>query len=268
MKSLYKKGCLGGLFLFGFFGASSAACVDPLMNFQAGVEKNTWQEFSSAGKILVKETGNLPFAALEGTLSCAWGTLALRGYMAQGSRDYSGVTNTGAALATTSRLQNTELSIIYSYQISPDFTPFASLATSRSKRDIQSVGPVLGYLEGYRMFPVQVGIAWSPKITDHRLRVRAFIGSNLQPRVTANLPGRDPLTLALGRSTSSGVSADWLLGKLGMGQVTLGTSWSRTNTEASSPGVVTRNGIAVGSALQPQNRLTQSQASVVWQVPF
>lgn len=268
MKSLREIGCLGGLFLFGFSGTSSAACVDPRVNFQAGVEKNTWQEFSSVGKMLVKETGNLPFASLDGTLSCAWGTLALRGSMAQGSRDYSGITNTGAALATTSRLQNTELSIIYSYEISPDFTPFASLATSRSKRDIQSAGPVLGYLEEYRMYPVQVGMAWSPKITDHRLRVRAFIGSNLQPRVTANLPGRDQLTLALGRSTSSGVSVDWLLGKLGMGQVTLGTSWSRTKTEVSSPGVVRRNSIAIGSAIQPQNRLTQSQASIVWQVPF
>ena len=259
-----KVGRFGGLFLLLSQAYAAAACLDPKIGVQAGVENNVWQEFARDGKRLVREEGKLPFAALDGQVSCNWGSLAVRGMLAQGTRGYSGVSSTGGALNTKSAIRNSDLMLTYSYEVHPRFEPFLSAGISRSKRDIQSAGPVLGYPEEFRMYPVKVGAKWRPFLFDDRLLLLAHVGTAYQPQVTARLPGRDLLTLNLGRTVSVGVSAELELAKMEQGQFLVAISWDSRRSEASSVGVVTRNGVARGVASQPRNELMQTQLSFLW----
>jgi hypothetical protein len=257
-------GRFGGLFLGLSQACCAAACLGPVLSAQTGIERSVWQEFSDQNQQLVREQGNLPFAALGTQLTCDWGTFALRGAVAQGVRDYSGVSNRGQALTTQSTLRNSELLLSYSYPINPQWEPYISAGISRSKRDIQSAGPVLGYLEEFQMFPVQLGIKWRPILFDSRLLLLAHAGSTFQPQVKVELPGRDALTLDLGRTLSAGVSAELELGQMARGQFVLATQWNSTRIARGTAGVVTRDGVPTGVAIQPRSQLTQTQLSILW----
>lgn len=257
-------GRFGGFFLGLSQACCAAACLGPVLAVQTGIERSVWQEFSEQGKQLVREQGNLPFTALSTQLTCDRGTFALRGAVAQGVRDYSGVSNKGQALTTQSTLRNSELLLSYSYPINPQWEPYISAGISRSKRDIRSVGSVLGYPEEFQMFPVQLGIKWRPMRLDNRLLLLAHAGSAFQPRVTVELPGRDALTLDLGRTLSAGVSAELELGQMARGQFVLATQWNSTRIARGAAGVVTSDGVPRGVAVQPRSQLTQTQLSILW----
>lgn len=259
-----KVGRFGGLFFVLSQVCCSAACLVPVLAAQTGIERNVWQEFSSNGKRLVREQGDLPFAALGTQVSCDWGTLAVRGAATQGVREYSGVSNTGGALTTQSTLRNSELMLSYSYAINPQLEPFLSAGISRSKRDIQSAGSVLGYPEEFRMYPVQIGLKWRPILFDNRLLLLAHAGGALQPQVNVWLPGRDLLTLNLGRTLSTGVSADLELGTMAQGKFFFVTQWSSMRIAEGSAGIITRDGVPTGVAHQPHSQLTQTQMSILW----
>lgn len=259
-----KAGRFGGLFLGISQACCSAACLAPVLAAQTGIERNVWQEFSDSGKQLVREQGDLPFAALSTQLSCDWGALGLRGAATRGVRDYSGVSNTGGALATQSSVRNSELALSYSHAIHPQWEPFVSAGISRSTRDIQSAGPVLGYPEEFRMYPVRLGLKWRPALFDNRLLLLAHAGSALQPQVTVRLPGRDLLTLDLGRTVSAGLSAELELGILAQGQFVFATQWTSTRMAKGAAGVVTRDGVPTGVANQPRSELAQTQLSIIW----
>jgi hypothetical protein len=258
-------GCIcGPLFLFTAQPCSAAECSGSTLEAQAGVEHSEWHEFASSGKRLVREQGTLPFAALEAKLACGRGGLTARGLVAQGDWDYSGVSSTGSALNTTSRRSNSELMLTYSYAATPRLEPFFSAGISSGKRDIRSAGPVLGYPEEYRLYPLHAGLQWRPAVFEDRLLLAARVGTALRPQVNVQLPGRDPLTLNLGRTRSAGFSAEWSVGKQVVGQWVLATSWQQTRINASSPGVVTRDGVPTGIASQPRIQLTRVHLSLMW----
>ena len=258
----------GGRFAGLFFGLSqaccSAACLAPVLAAQTGFEQNVWQEFSENGKRLVREQGSLPFLALTGYVSCDVGTLSLRGSTTQGFRNYSGVSNTGTSLSTQSTVSTSELVVRYAYAINPQFEPFFSFGTSRSTRDIHSVGLVLGYPEDFRMDPAQIGLRWRPVFFDNRLTLSAYGGGALRPQVKVSLPGRDVLTLDLGHVSKAGLSAELELGALATGQFVLVSQLDRTHIAQGAARTVTRNGVPTGVANQPRSLLTQAQMSIVW----
>jgi hypothetical protein len=257
-------GRICGLFLFASRICCAAECVSPTFGAQTGVENSEWQEFSSSGQRLVREHGTIPFASIEMRLACGRSWLGVRGLVAQGDWHYSGVSSVGGALNTTSRRHNSELMLTYSYAVYQGLEPFVSAGISRAQRDIQSAGPVLGYPEEYRMYPVHAGFRWRPGFFDDRLLLAAQVGTALRPQVNVQLPGRDPLTLDLGRTLSSGLFAELELGKQVFGQFVLATSWEHTRSNASSVGVVTRNGVPTGVASQPRSKLTRAQVSIIW----
>jgi hypothetical protein len=264
MRLMSVGGRFCGLFLLTSQVCCAAACLGPAFGVQAGAEKSTWQEFASNGQLLVREEGTIPFAALEAKLACDRSWLTARARMARGDWDYSGSSSAGGALNTTSGRQNAELMLTYSYAASPGFEPFFSAGIWRSERDIRSTGSVLGYPEEYRMYPLHVGLKWRPAALEDRLLLAARAGSALQPRVSVQLPGRDPLTLDLGRTVSSALSAELEIVRQALGQFVLAASWERTRIDASSAGVVTRNGVPVGVASQPRIRLTSAEVSLIW----
>ncbi|MES2941432.1 MAG: hypothetical protein V4772_01030, partial [Pseudomonadota bacterium] len=242
----------------------AAACVDTTATVQVGVERQTWQEFSASGQRLVRERGELPFAALGAELACDWGKVSIRGTQTQGERDYTGFSTAGVAFTTESALRNSELMLSYAYPLAQQLEPFVSAGISNSKRDIRSAGNVQGYPEEFRMFPVQLGLRWWPLASSKRLMLSAYAGMSFQPEVKVWLPGRDALLLELGHTRSAGVSAELELGSIANGQFYVGTQWSTTRIAAGKTGVVTRLGVPTGTASQPRTQLTQAQISVFW----
>lgn len=213
---------------------------------------------------MVREQGTILFAAVEARLPCERGALSLRGSLAGGDWDYSGVSSTGNALSTTSRRSSSEVMVTYSYAASPRLEPFFSAGVWSAKRVIRSAGPVAGYQEEYRLYPLSAGLHWRPAVLEDRLLLGARLGTALRPQVNVRLPGRDPLILNLGRTRSAGLSAEWTFGKQVLGQWVLTTSWEKTQMDASSPGVVTRAGVPTGTATQPRTELTKMQVSLMW----
>lgn len=266
-------GRFGGLFLalgLALPGAAAAMdCQEPALTWAAGPERSHWAEFKADGTPLLTERGWLTRVELAASGRCGRTEWRAQWAHSEGHRAYDGQTSTGLPAQTSSRLRIDALSLT-------GFVPLGNSAWAiggragwrETSRFIASTDTALGYPERLRAWQLALGARW--RLHDAlawRLSATGWAGGGPAGTVEVHLPRADPLTLPLGRSRllalglqldggpSGGVQAGWSW------QLRLDAEREITGTGASRP--VTRNGVPVAAAQQPEIRQWQAVVSAL-----
>ena len=239
-------------------GAVAAAdCGAPTVGALAGVERSQWQELSVQGQSLLREQGTLKTAGLQLAGQCSALEWSARWTLSRGERDYDGRTNTGVRLQTHSQLEAQHFALQGWLPVHSDWSLGAQLGHRRIEREIASQGAVLGYPERFGYWQAALGARYHAALGEKlQLAVSGWAGGGPGGRVRVDLPRADPVTLPLGSSRL------WALGvELGSPAAVVaqpGWSWQlalayrHERIAAGAPRTLVRNGVAVGSALQPR----------------
>ena len=239
-------------------GAVAAAdCAAPTLGALAGVERSQWQELNAQGQSLLREQGTLKTGGLQLAGQCSALDWSAHWTLSRGERNYDGRTSTGAPLQTHSRLQAQHFALQTWLPVHADWSLGAQLGYRHIERDIASQGKVLGYPERFGYWQAALGARYQVALGEQlQLAVAGWAGGGPGGRVRVDLPRADPLTLPLGASRL------WALGvELGSPAAVLaqpGWSWQlglayrHERIGVGAPRTLVRNGLPVGSALQPR----------------
>jgi hypothetical protein len=226
------------------------ACEAPVAEASLGTERSRWTEVDSRGKQVVKESGRLRTVSIGGSIPCAGWMFATRLQHAQGTRDYDGQSNTGAALQSTSDIERLRVQLEAMRPLTEALSVGAQLDWTQLDRGIAGAGAVQGYPERYRY--AQAGLGARYVLADAagmRLGVEAWLGGGPGGHVTASLPGRDAVRLSLGVTLASAETEKSDMAGWGW---SLRLDLRRETTAAGEVGTVYRNGLPVGGAQQPK----------------
>lgn len=238
-------------------GTAAANCSAPALGALAGAERSHWQEFNAEGRSLLREQGTLRTVGLRLAAQCPALDWSTHWTLGQGERDYNGMTSTHALLQTHSRLQTQQLALQAWLPVHLHWSLGAQLGYRHVERDIASQGNVLGYPERFGYWQAALGARYQAALGEQlQLTVSGWVGGGPGGRVRVDLPRADPVTLPLGASRL------WALGvELGSPAAVLvqpGWSWQlgldyrHERISAGAPRTLVRNGLLVGSALQPR----------------
>lgn len=236
---------------------AGADCGAPSLGALAGVERSQWQELGAQGQSLLREQGTLTTTGLQLTGQCSALEWSAHWTLSRGERDYDGRTSTGAPLQTHSRLQAQHLALQTWLPVHADWSLGAQLGYRHIERDIASQGAVLGYPERFGYWQAALGARYQAALGERlQLAVAGWAGGGPGGRVRVDLPRADPVTLPLGASRW------WALGvELGSPAAIaaqpgwswqLGLAYRHERIATGDPRPLVRNGVAVGSALQPR----------------
>ncbi len=245
--------------------ASAQGCEAPQLVAEIGRESSRWVERDNQGRQLVSESGPLDILTIGASSRCfglQWDASAKR---AQGRRDYMGVSTTGGAIQTSSGISQTQWQLQARLPLSEPWWLGARLAHQDIARDLQGVGAVQGYPERFRYWRAALGSGyrlWQGEGTE--LQGQAWIGGGPAGRMELRLTGDDPATLTLGNNAHASLALDWRSRRAS--DNVAGWSWHAGVTyaleqiEAGAAQPISRNGLVVAAALQPQTRIT----GLVW----
>lgn len=246
--------CLCGL------GAGADAAIDctaPTLGALTGVERSQWQELNAQGKSLLREQGTLKTVRLQLAGQCRMVDWSARWTLGEGNRDYSGMTNTGAPFQTHSHLQAQHLALQAWLPVRSGWSLGTQLGYRHIERDIVSQGSVLGYPERFGYWQAALGVRYQEAIGDRlELTVTGWAGGGPGGRVRVDLPRADPTTLPLGASRLLVVAVDLGSPDAALSQPgwtwQVGMSYRYEHIGAGASRTLVRNGLPVGSALQPR----------------
>ena len=235
----------------------AADCVAPTWGILAGVERSDWQELSSKGRSLLREQGTLKTAGLQWAGQCRGLDWSTQWMSSRGVRDYDGLTSTNAPFQTQTRLRAKNLSIQAWLPVYSGWALGTQLGYRSIHRDIAGRGNVLGYPERFGYGQAALGVRYQAQMGERvHLTVSGLAGGGAGGRVKVDLPRADPVTLPLGASRLMALGVE-----LGSPPATLaesGWSWKLGLTyrheriDAGDTRTLVRNGLPVGSALQPR----------------
>lgn len=235
--------------------AAAMPCGAPALGALAGVERSQWEEFDAQGKSLVRERGTLQIAGLQALARCGAVDWSAQWTRSQGQRGYDGITSTQAPLQTQSQLRAQALGIAAWLPVSGSWAVGSQLGYRQVRRDIASVGNVLGYPERFDYLQAALGVRYQAALGERvRLSASGWLGGGPGGHVKVDLPRADPVTLPLGSSRLLALSLELD----GGASAQPGWSWRagvlyrREQTGAGDAQALTRNGVTVGAALQPR----------------
>lgn len=229
---------------------------------------STWQEFDDNGRRLLTENGILNGAELQASQRLGrWG-MSLHLVQQQGSRSYLGETSLGQPVATAAAVQARTLDATAAYHFSPALSVALRLEHRRTDRVIASVGAATGYPEQFNWLMGSVGVQGQLYLPGSRMQGGVWWGQGTHANLQLNLPGRDPSILTLGRLTQSEVQLAWILPLGATANLRVNTGWQDTYLEQGQTAVVTRSGIPVAVARQPQTRITHRPMGVGLELQF
>lgn len=239
-------------------GAAFAAdCPAPTLGALAGTERSQWQEFNAKGKSLLREQGTLKTAGLQLAGQCRALDWSAHWTLSRGDRDYDGMTSTGMPFQTHSRLQAQQLALQAWLPVHSQWALGTQLNYRHIQRDIAGQGSVLGYPERFGYWQAALGARYQAGLSEQvQLAVTGWAGGGPGGRVRVNLPRNDPVTLPLGASRLLALGVE--LGSPAAALAQPGWSWQLglayryERISAGSPRTLVRNGLPVGSALQPR----------------
>lgn len=254
-----------------FFWALAQTCVADCAadwQFEAGaraVESN-WREMSPQGTVLLRESGQLRGPSLAVAAQCGGWTGGVRGFVADGTRDYNGQTQSGVPLTTVSELRHNELTVEIGRELWDGVELVGALRNVEVQRNILSTASVNGYPERYRWTVAALGVrARWPVGERDALHVSATWGAGINQSMSVWLPSRDAATLPLGNIAENAVSLAW--------QHALAPNWAlkvhwdaqQTRIGQGASAAIFRNGVPVGTAYQPQVEMNQQYWGLVLQ---
>lgn len=255
------KGRLRGLFSAAFFISVSPAwsldCSAPSWEAHAGAVRSHWAENSTQGKSLVRERGTLTRAGLTANLSCDRWQWQLALARSEGQRTYDGVSTTNFPIQTHSDLAITDASILGWTPIAARWAGGLRLNHRTIHRDIASTGRVRGYPEQFAYWQAATGLRYErPLGPDLVLSAEGWLGGGGGGSLSLNLPNADKAQLRLGNSRLAEVALQ--ISSPARAPAGRGWAWHvRTAYQwqgiAAGPATaLMRNGVPVGSALQPE----------------
>ena len=238
-------------------GAIASNCSAPTLGALAGAERSQWEEFNAQGRSLLREQGTLKTVGLQLAGQCRTLDWAAHWTLGRGDRDYDGMTNTGAPFQTHSRLQAQQLALQGWLPVQAGWALGAQLSYRHIQRDIAGQGSVLGYPERFGYWQAALGARYQRVLTEQlQLTVSGWAGGGPGGRVRVDLPRADQVTLPLGSSRLLALGVE--LGSPTAALVQPGWSWQlgvayrHERIGAGDPRTLVRNGLPVGSALQPR----------------
>lgn len=243
--------------LTGLSGAAAAAgCSAPILGTLAGAERSQWQEFNAEGRSLLREQGTLRTVGLRLAGQCQGLDWSAHWNLSRGERDYDGLTSTYMPLQTHSHLQAQQLALQTWLPVQNQWALGAQLGYRRIARDIASQGNVLGYPERLGYWQAALGARYQTALGERvQLTVSGWAGGGPGGRVRVDLPRADTVTLPLGASRMLALGVE--LGSPNAALAQPGWSWQlglayrHERINAGEPRTLVRNGLMVGSALQP-----------------
>lgn len=244
--------------LTGLSGAAAAAgCSAPSLGALAGAERSQWQEFNAEGRSLLREQGTLRTVGLQLAGQCEALDWSAHWNLSRGERDYDGLTSTYALLQTHSRLRAQRLALQAWLPVQGPWALGAQLGYRHIARDIANQGNVLGYPERLGYWQAALGARYQTALGEQvQLAVSGWAGGGPGGRVRVDLPRADLVTLPLGASRMLALGVE--LGSPAAALVQPGWSWQlglayrHERIGAGGPRTLVRNGLLVGSALQPR----------------
>ena len=244
---------LAGLSVSG--AAVATVCDMPAPGALAGLERSQWEEFDAQGTSLVRERGTLTVAGLQASGRCGRVDWTAQWTRSQGERAYDGVTTTQQPLQTQSQLRAQAVTIAAWLPLGGGWAVGSQLGYRQLDRNIASTGSVLGYPEQFDYLQAALGARYQTALAEGvRLTASGWLGGGPGGRVRVDLPRADAVTLALGSSRLLALRLQLDGGE----SVQPGWSWQagvayrREQTGAGTAETLTRNGVAVGAALQPR----------------
>lgn len=244
---------LGGM----AFADTATDCGAPTLGAMAGAERSQWQEFNPQGKSLLREQGTLKRLGLQLAGQCRTVDWSAQWTLSQGHRDYDGITNTGAAFQTHSRLQAQHLALQAWLPVRSGWSLGTQLGYRHIERDIASQGRVLGYPERLGYWQAALGARYQAALGERlQLAVAGWAGGGPGGRVRVDLPRADPVTLPLGASRLLALGVELGSPAAALAQPgwtwQVGMSYRHERIDAGESRTLVRNGLPVGSALQPR----------------
>ncbi|TNF62513.1 MAG: hypothetical protein EP306_03065 [Burkholderiales bacterium] len=266
---------MGAPFLFVVTGlalsgpAAAIDCRGSALELALGPERSHWEELDADGDSLLTERGWLTRTGLAAGVRCGatqWEALWTH---STGHRAYDGQTTTGVPVQTRSRLRIDALSVTGFVPLGEGAWAIGGRAGWRqTDRLIASTDTAQGYPERFRAWQLAAGVRWRlHQARGWRLSATGWAGGGPAGTLAVRLPRADPLTLPLGSSRllalglrlEGGAASDaragwsWQLGLDAQSEV--------TGAGAARP--VTRNGVPVATARQPEIRQRQVSLSAL-----
>ena len=236
---------------------AAADCGAPSLGALAGAERSQWEEFDAQGNSLVREQGTLKVVGLQAAGTCRTVNWSAHWTLSRGERDYDGVTSTQAPFQTQSRLEAQHMAVQAWLPVHLGWSMGSQLGYRHIERDITGKGNVLGYPERFAYWQAALGARYQVALgAQLQLAVSGWAGGGPGGRVRVDLPRADPVTLPLGSSRLLALGVE--LGSPTAALVQPGWSWQlgvayrHERIGAGDPRTLVRNGLPVGSALQPR----------------
>lgn len=250
----------GGLLAAWVCAGSAWGCGALQPSAHVGVERSQWQEFNAQGRKLVDESGLLRRAGVRLEGDCTGWLWAVEWSQAHGTRDYNGVSSANQPIQTTSRLRSQQVQLKAWMPVDARWALGARLGWAQLNRDLASVGSVRGYPEQFRTSLLALGGRYTlADLGGSRWTVSGWLGGGPGGTLHLQLPNTDAAHLRLGRSQMVQLGV-----KLESPDAVDRTGWSwrlgwqaqQEQMRAGPSQAITRNGMLVGGAAQPQTRHT------------
>lgn len=227
--------------------------------------QSRWTEQDAAGRQLLRESGSLSGASLGALMRCGAWQAELDGELLRGTRAYTGRSNAGAPVQTSARIESHQVRIAALHRLhgSADWMGGLRLELRDMRRDLASVGAVLGYPERHRQLALSAGLrgdgALPLQTNAWRWRSELWLGAAPAGRIRVDFPHADSARLrsGVGRQfeASFGLhrhSSD--RGWAGGFQL----AWREQRTAAGPAAALWRGSVPVGAALQPAHQQTEA----------
>lgn len=257
--------------LLGCTAVGAHACVGEWAHSVSAAvvrESQQWDEFSSNGKRLLRESGQLSGPALIIGTECDRWRLNVGLELLDGSRNYDGQTNLGTPLQTQSRISSSKGHGEVSFAVTPNWRLGARWSGVSTERDIASTPTATGYPEYYEWRLWQAGAAWSTEMDWGGWGAGLWWGRTSDSAMRVQLPGRDPAWLELGTIEQSQFDLHWRYRMGGRWMARVAWAYRQTEVAQGAPGVIRNNGVPVSTAYQPRIALTEMPLSVRIQREF
>jgi hypothetical protein len=243
-------------------GGPAGACHDRYPSFELGkaIVASDWRETDASGRAVVRESGTLDGTEMSALHRCENWYAQARFLSLNGERAYSGQTSFGEAAQSRSALQQQQLQAEAGYRFSGPWALGVRVSRSITWRTIASIEGAAGYPERFGWTAMALGASWSQPVGNGLWSAEAWSGWPLQARMHLQLPGKDAASLNLGSWRQSELSVAWRYPLAAGLRATVRAGVRSTRMGPGPDAVVTRSGIPVAVAHQPQ--------TTVWERPL
>jgi hypothetical protein len=257
------RGLTGIFSLLTLAGAASANapagfdCNAPALGASTGVTRSVWEEASATGRRLVREQGTLTRYGISADGACGAWQWRLALARSTGQRAYDGVSTTNFPIQTTSDLTITDASAqIWAHSLQ-NWSAGMRLNQRRLDRRIAGTGPVLGYPERFSYWQAAAGLRRELALAPGWVvSAEGWLGGGPGGTLDLRLPNADAAELKLGKSRLAEIGLQ--IESPALPVHLTGWSWhARADYQwqrmaAGDANVITRNGIPIGGAAQPE----------------